>query len=84
MDRIERPLLVVQGDKDVRVKKDQSDRIVEGAKRKGVPVYYLLLPNEGHGFSRNESRLLAFGATDRFLDRYIFGDTSVVVLPGSP
>jgi dipeptidyl aminopeptidase/acylaminoacyl peptidase len=81
VDRIERPLLVVQGDKDVRVKKDQSDRIVEAVKRKGVPVYYLVLENEGHGFSRNESRLQAFVATDRFLDRYIFGDTSVTVLP---
>lgn len=84
VDRIERPLLVVQGDKDVRVKRDQSDRIVEGVKRKGVPVYYLVLQNEGHGFSRNDSRLLAFGTTDRFLDRYIFGDTSVTVLPASP
>jgi dipeptidyl aminopeptidase/acylaminoacyl peptidase len=83
-DRIERPLLVVQGDRDVRVKKDQSDRIVEAVKKKGVPVYYLVLQNEGHGFSRNESRLSAFGATDRFLDRYIFGDTSVTVLPAGP
>jgi dipeptidyl aminopeptidase/acylaminoacyl peptidase len=83
-DRIERPLLVVQGDKDVRVKKDQSDRIVEAVKRKGVPVYYLILQNEGHGFSRNESRLLAYGTTDRFLDRFIFGDTAVGVLPSAP
>ncbi len=83
-DRIERPLLVVQGDKDVRVKKDQSDRIVEAVKRKGVPVYYLVLENEGHGFSRNDSRLLAYTTTDRFLDRYIFGDTSVAVLPSAP
>jgi dipeptidyl aminopeptidase/acylaminoacyl peptidase len=83
-DRVERPLLVVQGDKDVRVRKDQSDRIVEAVKKKGVPVYYLVLQNEGHGFSRNDSRLQAFAATDRFLDRYIFGDTSVTVLPAGP
>lgn len=83
-NHIERPLLVVQGDKDVRVKKDQSDRIVEAVKRKGVPVYYLVLQNEGHGFSRNESRLLAYSTTDRFLDRFIFGDTSVTVLPSAP
>jgi dipeptidyl aminopeptidase/acylaminoacyl peptidase len=57
---------------------------VEAVKKKGVPVYYLVLQNEGHGFSRNESRLSAFGATDRFLDRYIFGDTSVTVLPAGP
>ncbi|MGO8968122.1 MAG: hypothetical protein ACLQDQ_00925 [Myxococcaceae bacterium] len=48
------------------------------------PAAALLLENEGHGFSRNDSRLLAYTPTDRFLDRYIFGDTSVVVLPSAP
>ena len=81
VDRIERPLLVVQGDKDARVKKDQSDRMVAAIKKRGVPVHYLVLENEGHGFSRNESYLAAYAATDRFLDRYLFGDTSVEVLP---
>ena len=80
-DRIERPLLVVAGDKDVRVRKDQSDRIVEAVRRRGVPVHYLVLKDEGHGFSRNESRLAAYAVTDRFLDRYLFGDASVTVLP---
>ena len=50
VDKIQRPLLVVQGDRDARVKKDQSDRIVDALKRK-VPVHYLVLENEGHGFS---------------------------------
>jgi Tol biopolymer transport system component len=40
------------------------------------------LPGEGHGFSKNENRLLAYQATDRFLDRYVWGDASVAVLPG--
>lgn len=79
-DRIERPLMVVQGDKDVRVRQDQSDRIVEVLRKKGVPVHYLILKDEGHGFSRNESRLAAYAATDRFLDRYLFGDTSREVM----
>ena len=82
VDRIERPLLVVQGDRDARVKKDQSDRMVDAIRKRGVPVHYLVLANEGHGFSRNESYLAAYLATDRFLDRYVFGDTSVEVLPG--
>jgi len=79
-DRIQRPVLVVQGDKDVRVKEDQSARIVEALKARTVPVHYLILKNEGHGFSRNESQIAAYGATDRFLDRYLFGDTSVTVV----
>ena len=76
VDRIQRPLLVVQGDKDVRVRKDQSDRIVDALKSRNVPVHYLVLNDEGHGFSRNESQIAAYGATDRFLDRYLFGDAS--------
>ncbi|HEU4411905.1 MAG TPA: S9 family peptidase [Polyangiaceae bacterium] len=81
IDQMKRPLLVVQGDKDARVKKDQSDRIVEGLKRRKVPVHYLVLENEGHGFTKTENNLRAMKLTDRFLDRYIFGDESVTDLP---
>jgi len=81
VDKIVRPLLVVQGDHDARVKKDQSDRIVSALEKRKVPVHYLVLADEGHGFSRNESLLAAYRATDRFLDRYIFGDTTVDVMP---
>jgi dipeptidyl aminopeptidase/acylaminoacyl peptidase len=81
IDQITKPLLVVQGDKDARVKKDQSDRVVESVRKHGTPVHYLVLENEGHGFSRNESYAAAFEATDRFLDRYLWNDPSVEV-PG--
>jgi dipeptidyl aminopeptidase/acylaminoacyl peptidase len=79
IDKITKPLLVVQGDKDARVKKDQSDRVVESIKKHGTPVHYLVLENEGHGFSRNQSYIAAYQATDRFLDRYLWNDTSVEV-----
>ncbi|MBN2359555.1 MAG: S9 family peptidase, partial [Deltaproteobacteria bacterium] len=81
VDRIQRPLLVVQGANDARVKQEQSDSIVAELKKRNVPVHYLVLPGEGHGFSKNESTLAAYRATDRFLDRYIWGDPSVEVLP---
>jgi dipeptidyl aminopeptidase/acylaminoacyl peptidase len=73
VDRMKRPLLVVQGDKDPRVTKDQSDRIVQALRGRKVPVEYLVLENEGHGFSRTESIMRAYQATDAFLDRYLFG-----------
>jgi dipeptidyl aminopeptidase/acylaminoacyl peptidase len=80
VERMKRPLLVVQGDKDARVKKDQSDRIVEALKKRNVPVHYLVLANEGHGFTRTENNLKAYALTDRFLDRYVMGDTSITDL----
>jgi dipeptidyl aminopeptidase/acylaminoacyl peptidase len=77
VDRIVTPLLVVQGENDARVKQDQSDRVVAALRERKVPVHYLILPGEGHGFSKNENMLAAYELTDRFLDRYIWGDTAV-------
>jgi dipeptidyl aminopeptidase/acylaminoacyl peptidase len=82
VDRIDRPLLVVQGERDARVKQDQSERVVAALRERKVPVHYLILPGEGHGFSKSEAVLAAYQATDRFLDRYLFGDSTVQVLPG--
>lgn len=79
MTRVTRPLLVVQGDKDARVKKDQSDRIVDGLRARKVTVHYLVLENEGHGFTRVENSLKAYAMTDRFLDHYLLGDDRVAV-----
>ena len=41
-DRIKKPLLIAQGENDPRVKKEQSDKIVETMQEKGIPVTYLL------------------------------------------
>jgi dipeptidyl aminopeptidase/acylaminoacyl peptidase len=79
VDRVVKPLLVVQGEKDVRVRVDQSERIVAALRQRKVPVHYLLLPGEGHGFTKNENYLKAYELTDRFLDRYLWGDTSVTL-----
>lgn len=75
------PLLVVQGENDAQVRKDQSDRLVAALQGRDIPVYYLVIPGEGHGFSKSASRLRAYEATDRFLDRHLLRDTAVQVLP---
>jgi dipeptidyl aminopeptidase/acylaminoacyl peptidase len=80
LDKVVRPILVVQGDRDARVKKDQSDRVVQVLKQRNVPVHYLVLKDEGHGFSKSESIAVTYKAVDRFLDRYIFGDRSITVV----
>jgi dipeptidyl aminopeptidase/acylaminoacyl peptidase len=77
-DRIERPLLVIQGANDARVKKDQSDRLVAAVRGRGVPVEYIVIEGEGHGFSSTENNLRALEAADRFLDRHVFGARGAV------
>lgn len=79
LDRVERPLLVVQGATDPRVKQDQSDRVVEKLRARKVPVHYLVLPDEGHGFSKTANLERVMTLVDRFLDRYVWQDASVKV-----
>jgi len=72
-DQIERPLIVLQGENDPRVLKAESQEIVDEVKKKGVPVEFLLFPNEGHGFARKETQEKAYKATLDFLDKYLKG-----------
>jgi dipeptidyl aminopeptidase/acylaminoacyl peptidase len=72
-EKIERPLIVLQGVNDPRVLKVESDEIVEAVRKKGVPVEYILFENEGHGFSRKETQEKAYEATLKFLDKHLKG-----------
>ncbi|MGA0020247.1 MAG: S9 family peptidase, partial [Steroidobacteraceae bacterium] len=46
---IVKPLLIGQGANDPRVKQAESDQIVSAMNEKGIPVTYVLFPDEGHG-----------------------------------
>lgn len=71
---IEAPLLVVQGANDPRVLQAESDEIVEAVRANGVPVEYVLFPDEGHGFTKRENRIRASEAYVGFLDQYLKGE----------
>jgi dipeptidyl aminopeptidase/acylaminoacyl peptidase len=73
MDRICRPLLIGQGANDVRVTKAESDQIVEAMQAKGLPVTYVLYPNEGHGFARPENRTSFNAVAEVFLAEHLGG-----------
>lgn len=68
---IKRPLLVVQGKNDPRVLQVESDELVAAVKANGVPVEYIVFPDEGHGFQRRENRITASDAYVKFLDAHL-------------
>jgi len=70
-ERIERPLLVLQGVNDPRVLKVESDEIVESLKKNGVPVEYVVFEDEGHGFKKKVNRIKGAKAMLAFLDKYL-------------
>jgi dipeptidyl aminopeptidase/acylaminoacyl peptidase len=66
-DRICRPLLIGQGANDPRVKQSESDQIVAAMEKHGIPVTYVVFPDEGHGFARPENNLAFTAIAENFL-----------------
>ena len=67
---IKKPLMVLQGANDPRVQKKESDEVVETVKKNGVPVEYVVFPDEGHGFVKKENEIKGYGQILKFLDKY--------------
>lgn len=70
-DRIKAPLLVAQGANDPRVKKAESDQIVQALEKRGIKVEYLVKDNEGHGFHNEENRFDFYRALERFFGAHL-------------
>lgn len=68
---VTKPLMVLQGANDPRVLQVESDEIVEKVKANGVPVEYVLFPDEGHGFMKKENEIKGYGQVLEFLDTYL-------------
>ena len=64
---ITKPLLILQGANDPRVKQSESDQIVGAMKEAGIPVTYVLYPDEGHGFARPVNNIAYTAITENFL-----------------
>ncbi|QOJ00102.1 MAG: S9 family peptidase [Phycisphaeraceae bacterium] len=73
VDRIEKPLLIGQGANDPRVKQSESDQIVKAMQSKGIPVTYVLFPDEGHGFARPENNTAFNAIVEAFLSKHLGG-----------
>jgi dipeptidyl aminopeptidase/acylaminoacyl peptidase len=76
--QIERPLLIGQGANDPRVNVAESDQIVDAMKAKGIPVTYIVFPDEGHGFARPANNIAFYAVTENFLGRCLGGRTEAI------
>ncbi|MGV8121154.1 MAG: prolyl oligopeptidase family serine peptidase [Candidatus Xenobiia bacterium LiM19] len=70
-DHITAPLFIAQGENDVRVRRRESEQIVQALKGKGTEVEYHLFRGEGHGFARQKNRLTLYRAVEDFLLRHL-------------
>ncbi len=70
-DRIKTPLFVVQGARDPRVNKAESDQMVEALRKRGIEVSYMVKDNEGHGFRNEENQFEFYDAMEAFLATHL-------------
>jgi dipeptidyl aminopeptidase/acylaminoacyl peptidase len=71
------PILVIQGAKDPRVVQAESDQLVERLRELGREVEYLVLEDEGHGFTRKSNELRVYRLAAEWLERLLVGQPAV-------
>ena len=71
---VKAPLLVLQGDNDPRVPKEEAEQVVDLLKRAGKTVDAHYYPNEGHGFEKRENQIDAIKRTIGWFDKYLKGE----------
>jgi dipeptidyl aminopeptidase/acylaminoacyl peptidase len=59
IDRVIAPTIVLHGANDTNVPVVEAEQVVERLRQRGVPVEYVLFPDEGHGFTKTANRIRA-------------------------
>jgi dipeptidyl aminopeptidase/acylaminoacyl peptidase len=57
IDRITAPTIVLHGANDTNVPVVEAEQVVDSLKKRGIPVEYVLFPDEGHGWRKTPNRI---------------------------
>lgn len=71
VDKMTKPMFIIQGKNDPRVPVTEAEQMVAALKKQGIPVWYLLGKDEGHGFAKKANADYQFFATVRFMEEYL-------------
>jgi len=63
--------LVLQGENDPRVPKEEAEQVVDSLKKDGKVVDAHYYSNEGHGFAKRENRIDAIRRSVDWFDKYL-------------
>lgn len=70
-DQIRRPLFVVHGENDPRVPVNEARQILRAVRSRGVACDSLIFPDEGHGITRRENRLVFYRRMVEFFSKHL-------------
>jgi len=84
VDRIRKPIFIIQGQNDPRVPLSESEQMLSAIKKNGVPAWYLMAKDEGHGFRKKTNLDYYSSAIVLFLETHVLGAAaSAGAPPGS-
>jgi dipeptidyl aminopeptidase/acylaminoacyl peptidase len=75
VSKIRTPILIVQGQDDPRVPLSEAQQIRAAVRENGVPVWYVVGKNEGHGFAKKANQDYLHAVEVLFLRRYLVGES---------
>jgi dipeptidyl aminopeptidase/acylaminoacyl peptidase len=71
VEKMKKPLFVVQGKNDPRVPVTESEQMVKAIRERGGAVWYLMAKDEGHGFAKKKNADIEFMAEVLFLKEHL-------------
>lgn len=67
-DKIKTPIFIAHGEKDRRMSVEEINLFVKNLKHEKVKVNYMLLPDEGHGFRKEENKINVYTELEQFFE----------------
>jgi dipeptidyl aminopeptidase/acylaminoacyl peptidase len=83
LDKIRTPTIVLQGANDTNVPVVEAEQVVATLKKNGVPVQYVLFPDEGHGFRKLPNRIRAAVEMTSFFRQYLVDQATASAGPAA-
>jgi dipeptidyl aminopeptidase/acylaminoacyl peptidase len=71
LSTIKTPLQVQHGANDTNVPVVEAEQVVANLKERGVPVEYILFPDEGHGWRKTANRVTSTVKMVEFFEKYL-------------
>ena len=73
-DKIRKPVYAVVGKNDPRVPWTESRQMLDKLKSNGMPVWFLMANDEGHGYAKKKNQDYLFYSTIMFVRQFLLGE----------
>ncbi len=74
LGRVKAPTLVLHGANDTNCPVIEAEQVVDSLKERGIPVKYVLFPDEGHGWRKTPNRVRSTVEITRWFAKYLKGE----------